>query len=199
MGLYFSEIKEQHIYYVDFDPVKTCEFNGKHLVIVLKKNLDKKTAIVLPLTSSSSGANKINLGKIKELPSNLNIKDTYLVLDQIRTVNFDRFSKLKENNNFINVELKNTLFLEVVQSVLSNTLEALSLDDRIVLYDSCLKNVKLEKLINLCYSWKKATTDKEKYENEIKELIDFSVEYDKILSPVDLKNDIGNIIKNLKK
>lgn len=37
MGLYFSEIKEQHIYYVDFDPVKTCEFNGKHLVIVLKK------------------------------------------------------------------------------------------------------------------------------------------------------------------
>ena len=122
MGLYFSEIKEQHIYYVDFDPVKTCEFNGKHLVIVLKKNLDKKTAIVLPLTSSSSGTNKINLGKIKELPSNLNIKDTYLVLDQIRTVNFDRFSKLKENNNFINVELKNTLFLEVIESVLSNTL-----------------------------------------------------------------------------
>lgn len=56
------------------------------------------------------------------MPSNLNIKDTYLVLDQIRTVNFDRFSKLKENNNFINVELKNTLFLEVIESVLSNTL-----------------------------------------------------------------------------
>lgn len=60
----FSDIRVGYIYNVIFDPVRTCEFNGKHLAVVLKKNNDKATFIVMPLTSAPSGAgvNKIKLG-----------------------------------------------------------------------------------------------------------------------------------------
>lgn len=51
----FSDIKIGHIYNVIFDPVRFCEFNGKHLALVLKKNNDRKTFIVMPLTSESNG------------------------------------------------------------------------------------------------------------------------------------------------
>jgi mRNA-degrading endonuclease toxin of MazEF toxin-antitoxin module len=48
-----SDIKVGHIYYVDYEPVRDCEFNGLHLSLVLKKNNDKHTFIVMPLTSSA--------------------------------------------------------------------------------------------------------------------------------------------------
>ena len=38
----YSDIKEKYVYYVDFNPVKACEFNNNHLAVVLKKNNDKK-------------------------------------------------------------------------------------------------------------------------------------------------------------
>ncbi|MDR1550194.1 MAG: type II toxin-antitoxin system PemK/MazF family toxin [Hungatella sp.] len=58
----FSDVKVQHIYSVDFDPVNICEFNRKYFAIVLTKNIDKKTVIVMPLTTSSNGEgeNKVN-------------------------------------------------------------------------------------------------------------------------------------------
>lgn len=51
----FSDIKVKHIYNVIFDPVRDCEFNGKHLALVLKQNNDKRTFIVMPLTSEPNG------------------------------------------------------------------------------------------------------------------------------------------------
>ena len=32
-----GDIKAGHIYNVIFDPVRDCEFDGKHLAVVLKK------------------------------------------------------------------------------------------------------------------------------------------------------------------
>lgn len=83
----YSDINIGSIYNVDFDPVRPCEFDKLHLALVLKKNNDKKTAIVLPLTSASNGnnVNKINLGKLDCLPSSLKTADTYAVYNQIRT------------------------------------------------------------------------------------------------------------------
>lgn len=46
----FSDIQVGYIYNVIFDPVRNCEFNGKHLALVLKRNNDKQTFIVMPLT-----------------------------------------------------------------------------------------------------------------------------------------------------
>ena len=62
----FSEINVKCIYFIDFDPVQYCEFNGKHLAVVLKRNSDKQTYVVMPLTSKSNGVgfNKIKLNKI---------------------------------------------------------------------------------------------------------------------------------------
>ena len=48
----FSDIKVGYIYNVIFDPVRDCEFDGKHLAVVLKRNNDKATFIVMPLTSA---------------------------------------------------------------------------------------------------------------------------------------------------
>ena len=61
------------MYYVDYEPVKNGEFNGWHLSVVLKKNNDKATFIVMPLTSSPNGdgVNKINIGKITGLPPSI--------------------------------------------------------------------------------------------------------------------------------
>ena len=66
----FSDVKERYLYYVDFDPVRYCEFNGNHLAVVLKKNNDKRTAIVMPLTSRENGVgtNKILIDNIEDLP-----------------------------------------------------------------------------------------------------------------------------------
>ena len=33
----FSDIKVGYIYNVIFDPVRDCEFDGKHLAVVLKR------------------------------------------------------------------------------------------------------------------------------------------------------------------
>ena len=94
----FSNVKEKHIYNVIFDPVEPCEFDKKHLALVLKKNNDKKTCIVVPLTSEDNGdgVNKINIGYISTLPTSLKCNNTYAVINQVRTVNVSRFIALKE-------------------------------------------------------------------------------------------------------
>lgn len=98
-----SDIKVGCIYNVIFDPVRNCEFDGKHLAVVLKKNNDKSTFIVMPLTSASNGngINKIHIGQIASLPASLKSNNTYAVFNQVRTVNASRFISLKEGNTVI--------------------------------------------------------------------------------------------------
>lgn len=199
--LRYSEIKEQHIYYVDFDPVKGCEFNGKHLAVVVKKNNDKQTAMVLPLTSSSKGDNKINLGKIKELPSNINTLDSYLVLDQLRSVNFSRFSFPIENKKFLYIELEQKLFKRGLNCFLKDMFSKIALDDKLTLFTEISNELKIEKLINLAYRLIKSQ-EKQEQENIKKEmliLVDKSIDYENILSDIDKNNGILNIIEDIKK
>ena len=81
----FSDIKVGYIYNVIFDPVRNCEFNGKHLAVVLKRNNDKSTYIVMPLTSAPNGVgvNKIKIGAMNCLPTSLKSNETYAVFNQI--------------------------------------------------------------------------------------------------------------------
>ncbi len=108
----FSDIKVRHIYNVIFDPIRGCEFDGKHLALVLKRNNDNNTFIVMPLTSASNGdgINKIKLNTISSLPSSLRNNDTYAVYNQIRTVNASRFIKLKEGQNVIESKIDDETF-----------------------------------------------------------------------------------------
>lgn len=94
-----EEIKVGHVYYVKFDPVKKGEFGKDHLAVVLKKNNNKITFIVIPLTSKEAGleSNKVKLEIKSLLPPHLRNKNTYAVYDQVRTVTAERFSRLTES------------------------------------------------------------------------------------------------------
>lgn len=199
MGLYSKGVIEQHIYYVNFDPVEKNEFDGKHMAIVLQKNKDNQTAIVMPLTSSSKGDNKLNLGKIHNLPGDLNKRNSYLVLDQMRTVNYNRFSQFIDKGNYIQVKIDDAFFYKAIESVLLNSIRSMELDNKIDFFIKILNKLKLEKLVNLCYSWKKLEEKQKIYEKEIKELIDLSVNYEEELNQKDIDNGIFDLINNLKK
>ena len=118
------DIKVGCVYYVDFEPVKRGEFNKKHLAVVIKKNVDEITFVVVPMTSKSSGVgiNKIELGIIDDLPQNLKKNCSYAVVDQIRTVNSSRFFPLFEGNKVkevrVSSETMSLLYSAVVIDIL---------------------------------------------------------------------------------
>lgn len=127
-----SDIRVGNIYNVIFDPVRDCEFDGKHLAVVMKKNNDKSTFIVMPLTSASNGngINKFFIGKILTLPSSLRSNDTYAVLNQIRTVNASRFISLKEGGAVVDAifpqEKLNQLMLLAVKELVYSMIHHLT-------------------------------------------------------------------------
>ncbi len=119
-----SKIKVGHAYYVDFEPTRKGEFGGTHLAIVLKKNHDKISFVIVPTTSKNSGIgiNKISLGKLDCLPDNINEDETYVVIDQVRTVDASRFRNLKDKNKVIEAVIPrdklNLIYREVIKDFL---------------------------------------------------------------------------------
>lgn len=158
-----GNIKTRHIYNVIFDPVRYCEFNEKHLALVLKKNNDKQTFIVMPLTSEANGngVNKIKIGIIESLPSSLRSNETYAVFNQIRTVNASRFISLKEGENVINVKINDELFLKLFDLGISDMMYDLSYDEKIILYKSKYEQTCVSKSIELAYNVLKLKTETE--------------------------------------
>ena len=124
-----SDIKVGHIYYVNFEPTEPGEFGKKHLAVVIKKNHDKITFVVIPMTSKEKGIdiNKISLGKLDCLPTNLQNKDSYAVIDQIRTVNSNRFYELKDNGNIVDAimpkEKMHSLYKAIIKDLLHDVPE----------------------------------------------------------------------------
>lgn len=202
----FSDIKEKHIYYVDFNPTRTCEFDRKHLAIVLKKNKDNNSIIVVPITTSPHGKEKINLGKISNLPSNLRNSDSFLVYNQVRTVNCSRFSEPLDNKKPISVPVTDSFFINVLSYCLADLLTQVSLADKVEYYKNSSDKLRTEQIVNLAYSIKKLKADSSDYsqeiqeiETQIKEAIFLQREYDykKYISQKDL-NAIQTIIDAIK-
>jgi mRNA-degrading endonuclease toxin of MazEF toxin-antitoxin module len=133
-----ADIKVGHVYYVDYEPVRDGEFNGKHLSVVLKRNNDKYTFVVMPLTSSANGdgVNKINIGQIAGLPQNIRSKDTYAVFDQVRTVNANRFMAVKDAGNRTDVSMDHGVWLSLFELAVRDMVFNVGQNDRI----SVLKN-----------------------------------------------------------
>ena len=129
-----SKLKVGHIYYVDFEPHRTCEFNGRHLALVLRKNNDNHTAIVLPLTSSSTGLGqgKIELGVLSCLPMNLQAQKTYAAVNSIRTVNCTRFYSVRDGGNNVEPQLDNAnmkiSFSSIIKDMMYNTDNSLKIE-----------------------------------------------------------------------
>ncbi|NFO48599.1 type II toxin-antitoxin system PemK/MazF family toxin [Clostridium botulinum] len=150
----FGRVKAKRIYVIQFNPVKDNEFDNQHLGLVLKKNNDGKTCIVMPLTSEGNGegTNKINIGKIPTLPSNLNVTDSYAVYNQVRTVNVERFKPLKDNNVYVDSYIDDKLFLKLLDLGTSELLYELDFDEKISLHKSQYEKACIAKMIDLTYT-----------------------------------------------
>lgn len=176
----YSDIKEKYVYYVDFNPVRSCEFNNNHLAVVLKKNNDKKTAIVMPLTSKENGVgtNKMLLPTIKDLPARLKGDDSYAVYDQVRSVNYSRFQPIFKNTTgmvVVDVKIDDEVFLSIIEKGVEELEKKLSLEEKLELYSKKLHNSVNEKIVNLAYEIKKTNEEHQEkiasLESKIRETI----------------------------
>lgn len=199
----YSDIKVGSIYNVDFEPVRECEFGRLHLALVLKKNNDKKTAIVMPLTSASNGENinKKNIGRIETLPSSLKVNDTYAVYNQIRTVNASRFIRLKDfdeegNNRPIDCPLNEIVFKELLMLALEELTFSFDEDEKMDIYLSLYYLAKLRKSISLAYQIKKSTEDTEEIYEELGKLL---ASFDGIFQQEKLPQEVQEIFKKAKR
>ncbi len=131
-----EDIKVGHIYYVDFDPVMRGEFGKKHLAVVIKKNLDKITFVSIPLTSKEkgTGTNKVALGKLTCLPKSLSQKESFAVIDQVRTVNASRFYALLENGEEWDSIFEDDLLVKIYKAIIKNLLRDVTKENMIKIF-----------------------------------------------------------------
>lgn len=127
-----DEIQVGHIYYVQFNPSEKGEFGKKHLAVVLKKNHNQITFVVIPLTKdlTGEGVNKISLGKLDCLPRNLRSVESYAVYDQVRTVSAKRFSALYEDGKVWSAVLPRDKMVELYRAVVDDLLHDVPEDER---------------------------------------------------------------------
>lgn len=169
----FSDIKVGYIYNVIFDPVRDCEFDGKHLAVVLKKNNDKATFIVMPLTSEPNGVgvNKIKLGEMACLPSSLKGNDTYAVYNQIRTVNANRFIALKEGGAVKECEMEKNIFHNLLFLGLREIVYSIPQDDKIEILKRTYESEIVAKAKDMAYQIIKLRKNPNSDQEEIGELL----------------------------
>ncbi len=169
----FSDVKEKHIYNVVFDPVEQNEFNGKHLALVLKKNNDKKTVIVMPLTTSNNGdmINKKDIGILSCLPLSLQKRgNSFAVFNQIRTINVNRMMALKDDSGRIESKIEEELFLELLGMGIKDMTFCLSADEKIEFFYNLSKEASVKKITSLLYELLKLRKNKEQNQDKIIEL-----------------------------
>ena len=149
----FSDIKVGYIYNVIFDPVRDCEFDGKQLAVVLKRNNDKATFIVMPFTSAPNGVgvNKIKLGAMNSLPSSLKTNDTYAVYNQVRTVNADRFIALKEGSAVKECPMEKYIFHKLLFLGLREMVYSIPQEERIEILKSVYEAELISKAKDMAY------------------------------------------------
>lgn len=150
----FSDVKVKHIYNVIFDDVRECEFDRKHLAVVLKKNNDMKTCIVMPLTTEKNGdgTNKFKVGELKCLPASLREVETYAVFNQIRTLNVSRFIALKDGDSRINCKIDNELFFTLLSKGFNDITFDLSFDEKINFFRKEYEQACIAKAIDMAYT-----------------------------------------------
>lgn len=199
----YSDIKERYVYYVQFNPIRGNEFKKNHLSVVLKKNNDKRTGIVMPLTSSESGQgeNKILLNEISSLPERLKGDKSYAVYDQVRTVDFERFQPIfKEitGKEIVEVNLDDKVFTMLVELGTKEMEKKLSLDEKMIIYKKKFNESVNEKIVNLAYEIKRNEGNQDeikRIENQIKGIVYNNIEY--TFNDIDKENGIENIINTI--
>ncbi len=169
----FSDIKVGYIYNVIFDPVRDCEFDGKHLAVVLKRNNDKATFIVMPLTSAANGVgvNKIKLGAMNSLPSSLKSNDTYAVYNQVRTVNAGRFIALKEGSIVKECQMEKNIFHKLLFLGLREIVYSIPQDEKIEILKRTYEAELISKAKDIAYQVVKLRKEEVPDKKQIDELL----------------------------
>lgn len=197
----YSDVRERHIYSVDFDPVNKSEFDRRHLAVVLKKNNDKRTVLVAPLTTSSNGEGytKKNIGKISSLPRNLKSADSYIVYNQTRTVNIDRFMQLKEDGKKIQCKIDTDIFADILVSCSEEILKEIDAKNRLNYHKSQYINYAVTEAVNIAYDIKRSLESKnianiKQMQSKIKGILDLKFDYTSYIKSKDIENGIKEII-----
>lgn len=169
----FTHVNEKHIYNVIFDPVRNPEFDGTHLALVLKKNNDGQTVVVMPMTTSSNGdlINKKDLGVLNCLPESLRLRgNSFAVFNQIRTVHVSRMISLKDKNNIVQCKIDDNLFTELLELGISDIVFSLSSDEKINFFHNLAKKESTKKITSLIYDLLKLRKNKEDNKNKIEKI-----------------------------
>lgn len=212
----FSDIKVQRCYNVIFDEVRQAEFDGTHLAVVLKKNNDNKTVIVAPLTSAQNGAgyNKAYIGKINTLPSSLRTQDSYIVYNQIRTVNASRMIKLKEGSMIVDCKVNDSIFRKILKLCSLELLKPFSYENTEEFYLEMARDTRARRVIDFTYQYQKQKKKLNDYTEgtpkhteilkemdtlkaQILELHNYDLDYSRVYLDYDISNHIDSIIKEL--
>ncbi|HDR4399728.1 TPA: type II toxin-antitoxin system PemK/MazF family toxin [Bacillus cereus] len=209
--LRYSDIKVGNIYYADLNPIRKYEFGDNHLSIILSKGKDKRTVTIVSLTSKSSGLgqNKMNLGIVSGLPKRLvedrsgNPINTYVVLDQVRTVSANRIQYIKDGkktdgtDNYIECPVDAFSFSKIVCELADLRIADLNDEDAIGEYHKeTFFNYCVKKMIDLTYDIIKGrgiVADKKEeviyfYNNALAMEKGFLI--DNYLKPHDIKNKV---------
>lgn len=145
-------IKPQCLYWCDFKPVRNGEFPNKHLAIVLDLNADKKTCRIVPLTRNASGVgqNKVNIGKLHDFTD-----DSYVVLDQVRTVAFTRLSEHSDGKVQTEIKIPNDIFYKIKIMLIEREEVNLNQADILKFYSNRIVELKKKQIINSLYGLKR--------------------------------------------
>lgn len=205
--LRYSDVNAGEVYYANLDPVREYEFGQNHLCIVLEKLDDKRSAIVVSVTSSPSGLgrNKINLGILKGLPERL-IKDkqgrpknTYVVLDQVRTIVTNRIQPILDGKNLdgtnkiVSYSINSNIFSEIVCKLADSRLQNLHTGNEIMEYHKQkLFAYALDALLELIFS----VIKNEKENTEVKSEVEH---YCSVLKAIDNDFSITNHVDGTQK
>lgn len=150
-----NDIKEKKIYYVDYEPSVGNEFGRHHMSLVLKKNREDKSLIVVPLTGREDKItpDKTIKIKIQGLPKRLQQKESYAVINKIRTVDFSRFEPILDGK-IIEVEIDNNEFIKLVSYITDELEGSLSLEQKKKMYTEKINRAINREIKNLAYRYK---------------------------------------------
>lgn len=154
--MYFERIKEKHIYYVDFNPFKGNEFGLKHMAIVLRKNKNDRTLMVMPLTSKKDDTGKTIEINVSGLTENLSKNKSHAVFNKVRVVSPERFSHVMDKKSPARVTVSDDTYEQLIDLAIEEMECNVSLEHKIQNYKLKLDKCINEKIINLAYSIKKA-------------------------------------------
>lgn len=167
-----KDIKEKRVYYVDYEPSVGNEFGKHHLSLVLKKNREDKTLIVVPLTGKKDNRTPEKTIKIKVegLPERLKHKESYAVINKVRTLDYSMFEHILDGK-IIEVEVSDVEFTNLISHITDELEESLDLETKKKMYAEKIDRAINKEIKNLVYEYKRLKENRDRIVTKIMDII----------------------------